>query len=175
MNNVLLKTLVCSLLAAGMVACSGENKQGSSNAGAKDKTVPAQQKKAQAVSEKKEAPVAHVERKSIFEEPARPPYTDPFFPQSTRMPYRAAPPVGATAAPNTAAAIDQIILKGVSGTDGKRFALINRRTFAAGESGTVQTPRGPVNIEVLEVKERSAIIKVENDPDPKEVYLRPEP
>lgn len=137
-----------------------------------------------AVAQKKEttpqAPAANdkgatnVVRKSVFEEPSRPPYTDPFYPESKRMPYRAEPVVGTSNQPQVAS-IDQIILKGVSGTDGKRYALINRRTFAAGEAGTVQTPRGPVNIEVLEVKERSAIIKLENDSDPKEIYLRPEP
>ena len=171
MNKVLLKTSVCSLLlAAGMVACSGESKQEKPVTGEKGKAGQAPQpKKAEAESEKKQAVV---ERKSIFEDPTRAPYTDPFFPQSARI---RPVPVEGTPAPRSTASIDQIILKGVSGTDGKRFALINRRTFAAGESGTVQTPRGPVNIEVLEVKERSAIIKLENDPDSKEIYLRPEP
>lgn len=120
---------------------------------------------------------AVVEHKSVFEDPKGPPHTDPFFPLTKRMPYRAQPVVvqQAPQAPKVNL-VDQIIVKGVSETaDGKRFALINRKTFETGESGTVQTPRGPVNIEVIEIKENSVIIKVEKDPEPKEVYLRPEP
>ena len=114
-------------------------------------------------------------RLSVFEEPLRPPYSDPFFPQSKRMPYNAAPVVAPTTQPQLAT-VDQIILKGVTiGAGGKRLAIINRKTFAAGEAGTVQTPRGPVNIEVLEVSDRSVKLKVENDPEPKEIYLGPEP
>lgn len=148
MNSAILKTLVTTLLIVSAAI-----------------TAPAQE----SVKDASEL----VQVKSVFEEPLHPPYTDPFFPQSKRMPYRAEP-VAPTGQPQVAT-IDQVILKGVGGTDGKRFALINRKTFEVGESGTVQTPRGPINIEVLEVKENSAVIKVENDPEPKEIYLSPEP
>ncbi len=134
----------------------------------------AQQENSSSPPEPKQNATELLEHQSVFEEPLRPPYTDPFFPQSKRMPYRAVPTVVSTSQPQVAT-IDHIILKGVSVGGGKRTALINRKNFAAGESGTVQTPRGPVNIEVLEVRDRSVLIKVENDPDPKEIHLSPEP
>lgn len=117
-----------------------------------------------------------VERLSVFEEPTHPPYTDPFFPRTKRLPYRKEPEKIVESAQPQSSSIDHIILKGISlDSVGKRLALINNYTFAAGESGTVRVPRGTVNIEVLEVRERSAIIKVENDPQPKEIHLRSEP
>ncbi|MFN7138976.1 MAG: hypothetical protein ACK4UN_06535, partial [Limisphaerales bacterium] len=116
------------------------------------------------------------ERLSVFEEPLRPPYTDPFFPKSRRMPYRKEPEKTVVAAQPQTVLIDQIILKGITvGPVGKRLALINNNSFAAGESGQVRIPRGTVNIEVLEVGERSVTIRLENDPQPREIHLRPSP
>ncbi len=108
-----------------------------------------------------------------FKEPLPPSYTDPFFPETVRLHKK--PEVAGPVEDRKTVLLEQIVLKGISGPVGRRLALINNYTFAAGESGAVRLLKGTARIEVLEVKERSAVIKVENDPAPKEIFLRPEP
>ena len=72
--------------------------------------------------------------KSVFIEPATPrDGRDPFFPNSTR--HAKLPVIQTTNVPPVA--IVELELKGISGPAGRRMAIINNRTFEAGEEGTV--------------------------------------
>jgi len=84
--------------------------------------------------------------KSLFRIPASPQEgRDPFFPQSAlRKPV-------VIAAANAPVAIAELELKGISGSAGRRLAIINNRTFEPGEEGTVLTNVGRVRILCKEI------------------------
>ena len=88
---------------------------------------------------------------------------DPFFPLSTRSPHLA--PQAPTELPFNPSYFK---LKGLSGGT---LALINNRTLAAGETATVTTPSGKYKIHLLEIKKISAVIRVEGQFEPIEVFL----
>ena len=91
---------------------------------------------------------------------------DPFFPLSVRTGV----PVAVTNAPRISSA--SFSLKGLSGPAGRRLALINNRTLAAGEDAEVTTAMGRVKIHCVEVKEDSVIIKVDKLGETIELHLR---
>ena len=64
-----------------------------------------------------------------------------------------------------------LVLKNISGTARRKFAMINGVTFAANESAKV--PLGLTNISVrcLDIKDASVIILVSGDTDPQELFL----
>jgi hypothetical protein len=106
--------------------------------------------------------------KSTFESPkANPNLKDPFFPSSTRHGPVAVTNTGPLAPP--AAPTYDIAVKGISG----RIALINNQPMAAGESAKVRTSQGSINVELLEIKERSVVIRIEGETKPKEIFLPP--
>ncbi len=85
------------------------------------------------------------------------PVKDPFFPLSTRS----AVPI-ATNAVAPAFSATSFRLKGLSGGANERLALINNRTLAVGEEAEVTTPSGNVKIRCLQIRDSSAVIRVEN-------------
>ena len=95
---------------------------------------------------------------------------DPFFPRSTRR---------AVVAPTTAAGVVQrpafepslFVLKGMSGSAARRLAIINDRTFAAGEDQEVTTRTGKVLIRCQEIRDNSVLISFGNPPQPLELRL----
>jgi len=95
---------------------------------------------------------------------------DPFFPKSGR---RLIQPVLNTndfkLQPGELPA--GMILKGLSGTKEKPLAIINNYTFAAGEEAEVRIGIQLFRVKVVEVKERSVILKV-NGTEPRELTLR---
>ena len=105
--------------------------------------------------------------RSVFE--VRREYNDPFFPK--RVPVAAA--TKATNAPAVPPdCFREIILKGISGSSGKRLALINNQTLAEGESAAIRTTQGIVKVECREIKEASVVIKADCASEPKELFLR---
>ena len=92
---------------------------------------------------------------SVFQVPANPREgRDPFFPNSILGPQ----PVK----PKEAAPVDLsgFVLNGITSPP-RRTAMINGRTFEAGESGEVRTSNGSkVLIKCVEIKSDSAIIEV---------------
>ena len=93
------------------------------------------------------------------------PVKDPFFPNSTRLQVRIA-----KATPVISSA-EIFKITGLSGLPGQRLVLINGYNFAKGEAATVNTPNGKVFIRVIDIKEYSAVIRIEGQDEPYEVFL----
>jgi hypothetical protein len=79
---------------------------------------------------------------------------DPFFPQSA---LRKPAPIAFTNAP---VAIVELELKGISGSAGRRLAIINNRTFEPGEEGTVLSNVGRVRLICKEITTDSVRVNV---------------
>ncbi len=99
---------------------------------------------------------------------------DPFFPKSKRRHPKneavvAAPESEVETVPS--GRIENLSLKGITGTGAQRLALINNRSFSKDESGTVRIPGGQMQIRVLELGDRSVKIKIEGDPKTHEITL----
>ena len=96
--------------------------------------------------------------KSVYLEPATPQDgRDPFFPLSTRR----KPKVVATPTTPVAAAAVDLVLNGISGTAGRRLAIINNRTFEAGEEGVVTPKSGPpTHIRCLDIRADSVLVQI---------------
>ena len=105
------------------------------------------------------APVAQADKaetpRSVFIIPSNPKEgCDPFFPNSNRA-YEM------VAAANTPAGnITSLVLKGFSGSQNHRLAIINNHTFAAGDTGDVITPEGRIHLRCIEIKTNSAVIEI---------------
>jgi hypothetical protein len=113
--------------------------------------------------------------KSVFDDPGlMPNLHDPFFPRTKRAPYVPIAPIHQTN--NTPAPVhidpyDGVLLKGIMGGS-RKLVIVNNQTMAAGEAATVKRNEGPpVEIQVIEIKGTSAIIKAPGA-DPKEIFLR---
>ncbi|MBI3882277.1 MAG: hypothetical protein HY301_19745 [Verrucomicrobia bacterium] len=96
---------------------------------------------------------------------------DPFYPNSMRRsPVAKITKAGVPVAdPNR---IQLLTLKGITGPNDRRLALINNLTFVAGETGNVRTAGGLVKIRVLEVGEKSVTVAIEGEPGRHELKLR---
>lgn len=57
--------------------------------------------------------------------------------------------------------VKQIQLKGVSGSSSRRLALINGKTFEAGDKSSIKVSGKAVKVHCVEVKESSAVISIE--------------
>jgi hypothetical protein len=80
---------------------------------------------------------------------------DPFFPNSLRR--------GKTvqdAVVEPVANFNNIVLKGTSGTAEKRLAILNNKTFAAGEEGELRIGGQLTKIKCVEVREKSVVISI---------------
>ena len=98
--------------------------------------------------------------KSVFD-PKR--GKDPFFPKSRRLeagkPILSLPPV------------IPLFLKGISGTKGRRLAIINNRTFEAGEEVEFKVNNQIVRVRCVEIRDQSAIISVDGMAGTQELQL----
>lgn len=94
---------------------------------------------------------------SIFVVPQKPGEGwDPFFPQSERIPEHK----GDNQEQEQILTMDDLLLKGISGTPEKRLALINNITLAAGETTSIRAGKARLTVTCLEVGEVSALIEV---------------
>jgi len=94
---------------------------------------------------------------SVFIQPASPlDGRDPFYPASSRPYQSAVVPTSKRADLNW----DLISLQGISGQPPHRLAIINKRTFSAGDNLEVSTSKGRIRIHCLEISENSAVIEV---------------
>jgi hypothetical protein len=95
---------------------------------------------------------------SVFVMPAGPPEgKDPFFPHSTH-PYISghAAPTNQVAAPITA----ELHLNGISGPPDHRLAIINYKTFDAGQEQEVNTNAGKIRVRCIEIQPDAVIIQI---------------
>jgi len=90
---------------------------------------------------------------------------DPFFPQSARRAPRpkAAAGSGAAAASVAAEVVDRFQLKAIGGTASRRLATINRVTLLVGESGRVRFVGGEATVQLLEVRDDSVVVLVDEE------------
>ena len=77
---------------------------------------------------------------------------------------------GAPAAPP--AKFTDLVLKGISGTKDRRFALLNNQTLAVGDTAVVKLEDGSVKVRCLEIRERSVLVAVDGQTEPREIPLR---
>lgn len=67
---------------------------------------------------------------------------------------------------------DSLVLKGISGSAQRRFALINDSTFEAMEKGKVRVGKTNVTVRCLEIRGGSVVVQVEGSDEKKELFLR---
>jgi hypothetical protein len=80
---------------------------------------------------------------------------DPFFPKSVRF----GPPVTKTTEV-VATPISSLTLKGISTSKGHRTAIINNRTFEAGEEGDIRAAGQTVRIKCVEIRDDGITVSV---------------
>jgi|ERR1051326_604716 TRAP-type mannitol/chloroaromatic compound transport system permease large subunit len=97
---------------------------------------------------------------------------DPFFPKSTRRVVQIVAPPIAVSPGNFSQIFNGIALKGISGVAGKRLALLNNRTFQAGEEFDFRFNNQIFKVRCIEVREKSVVIGIEGTPETKEIQLR---
>lgn len=66
---------------------------------------------------------------------------------------------------------DSLQLKGLSGPPNARFALINNQSFRSNDSAHVIVGDGRVQVQCLAIREKSALVKVEGESEPRELIL----
>ena len=76
---------------------------------------------------------------------------------------------GAPAAPP--ARHTDLVLKGISGTKARRFALLNNQTFATGDTAVVKLEDKSVKVRCLEIRERSVVVVVDGQEEPRVLAL----
>ena len=80
---------------------------------------------------------------------------DPFFPDSSRV-YDA----NVQVSPTHKADATSLVLKGISGTPGHFFAIINNHTFTGGDEGDVLTATGRAHIRCVEIRNDSVVVDI---------------
>jgi hypothetical protein len=65
--------------------------------------------------------------------------------------------------------VQDIKLRGISGSSDKRFAIINDRTFAKGEEASVKVGERGIKVKCLELSERSVLVAIEGVQEAKEL------
>jgi hypothetical protein len=101
--------------------------------------------------------------KSVFTIPAsKKDGCDPFFPTSMRL-WGGSAPVQSTTTKARATGLDCLVLKGLSGTEGNRLAMINGRTMARGEDAEINTDCGRLLVHCVDITSNSAVIEVSGD------------
>ena len=64
------------------------------------------------------------------------------------------------------------LIKSISGTKERRFAMLNNTTFAPGDTAKVKVQDGDVKIRCVEIRDKSVIVAVDGQPEPREIKLR---
>lgn len=75
-------------------------------------------------------------------------------------------PVKPTAVPNT------LVLRGISGTAQRRFALVNDTTLVKGDQGKVRVGASNVVVQCVDVTERSVVLEVNKSAERIELFLK---
>lgn len=90
---------------------------------------------------------------------------------SATEPVREAPIFGG-APPAPAKHYSDLVLKNISGTKNRRFALVNDQTLGAGETAKVKLGDGEVKVHCLEIRDRSVVVSVDGQTGSRELVLR---
>lgn len=81
---------------------------------------------------------------------------DPFFPNSERR----GRVIETNDTVQPVANFNNIALKGISGTSEKRLAIINNKTFEAGEEGELRVSGHVIKVKIVEVREKSVVVSI---------------
>ena len=68
--------------------------------------------------------------------------------------------------------VQDIVLKSISGTPDRRFALINNQTLGKGETGRIKAGQKTVTVKCLEIKEKSVVVQIEGIEQPREIGFK---
>ena len=134
-------------------------------------------------------PVPLIVPKSEFVDDFKSSGRDPFFPSSRRRNPAPVEPAkttdaaktgakGASPAAGVAPALpsdfaSSLALTGITKSPkGKRFAIINGRTFAQGESYLIRTPAGTNMVTCVDIRDGKAVLQIEGVPGLRTNYLR---
>jgi hypothetical protein len=66
---------------------------------------------------------------------------------------------------------DKLVLKNISGPPARRFAMINDKTFAPRELGTVHVGHSNLLIRCLEIRINSVVVQIEDTAEKQDLYL----
>ena len=66
----------------------------------------------------------------------------------------------------------ELVLKSISGTKNRRFALINNQTLAVGESARIRLEDSEVKVRCLEIRDRSVVVAADGQEGSREIFLR---
>lgn len=94
---------------------------------------------------------------------------DPFFPNSARRGEKAPAPGVPQASPSVTL-LSQLAIKYIA--PNRDFVLINDKTLGIGEEGAVRVQSGRVRVKVIEIRENSALVQVEGNPERMEIKRR---
>jgi thioredoxin-related protein len=97
--------------------------------------------------------------------PVRPPVI-------SATPVREAPPFGG-AITQPAPVYTNLVLKSITGSPSRRFALINSETLSAGDTTRVKLGERKLNVRCVEVQEKTVIVQVEGERGTRELKLNP--
>ncbi|MBI5385045.1 MAG: hypothetical protein HZA90_10205 [Verrucomicrobia bacterium] len=97
---------------------------------------------------------------------------DPFFPNSVRRAREMARVNASAAFAQPANLLSQLTLKGISIAKGRRLALINNVTFAAGETVELKVNAENLRVRCVEIRDRSVIVALDGSKDARELTLR---
>lgn len=64
-----------------------------------------------------------------------------------------------------------LTLKAITGNEGRRFALLNNQTFAAGDTAKVKLEDREVKVRCVEVREKSVVVAVDGQQGQREIRL----
>jgi len=67
---------------------------------------------------------------------------------------------------------DGLDLKIISGPPQRRLATVNNQTFLVGETLRVAVRGGDLRVRCLEIRERSVLVAVQGEPNPRELKLQ---
>ena len=87
--------------------------------------------------------------------------------QAAAAPIAAAPAVAPQVRP------DKLLLKGISGTASRRFALINDQTFMSGEQGKVRLGTSNVVVRCMEIRAKSVLVQRPANGMAEELFIGP--
>lgn len=95
---------------------------------------------------------------------------DPFYPNRPRAGTVAV--VSTNVPTSTGPNLADFQLRGITGPPERRIALINNLTFIKGEEQEVRAGNAKVKIKVQEIRDKSVIILIEGQTEPKELVLQ---
>lgn len=97
---------------------------------------------------------------------------DPFFPTSRRRLDALPRPVMTNVVVQTSTIWERLKLKGMSGPEGQRLALISGATFAVGETAEVKCDGQMVKVRCVEIRDRSVVLQLVASGETREIKLR---